>query len=96
MGAHRSEFEHHAVDRRFDVRLARPSWIVNRWLSAMLVLFQPQIVRLLHERDARIDAWRADHPDTNDVYEDRRLEVTSELAIDVETQVALVIRRLAG
>lgn len=81
---------------RFDLQLARPSWIVNRWLSAMVVLFHPQIVDLLHARDARIEAWRASHPDTNDVHEDRRLEVTSELAVDVEAQVEAVTRRLAG
>jgi hypothetical protein len=81
---------------RFDVRLGRPSWIVNRWLSAMVILFRPQIAGLLHARDARIGAWRAAHPDTNDPLEDRRLEVTSELAIDVEAQLDAVTRRLAG
>lgn len=81
---------------RFDMRVGRPSWITNRWLSAMVVLFQPQIIDLLHARDAGIEAWRAEHPDHNDVYEDRRLEVTSELDIDVDAQVAAVTRQLAG
>jgi len=71
----------------FDVQINKPSWPVNRWLTGMLRLFQPQIVHLLQERDERIRTWQREHPQTQNVYEDRRLEVTSEMPIDVEGQV---------
>jgi len=78
-----------AMIDRFAVAQARPSWPVNRWIGAMLRLFQPQIVALIDERDAAVEAWRAAHPDRN-VLEDRELEVTSAAAIDVERQIAAV------
>lgn len=74
---------------RFEIDHARPSWPVNRWLTAMLVLFRPMIEELVHERDATLERWRAEHPDT-DVYEDRGLEVMSERHITVEAQIASV------
>jgi len=75
---------------RFSVDLARPSWPLNRWLSAMFRLFRPQMSMLLAERDAAIMSWRRRHRGKVHVFEDRRLEVASELAIDVEGQLALV------
>ena len=70
----------------FDMKIDKPSWSVNRWLTGMLRLFRPQIEDLLQQRDARIRQWQAANPGVN-VYEDRRLEVTSQLQIDVEAQV---------
>jgi hypothetical protein len=80
----------------FDVRMDKPSWSVNRWLTGLLRLFRPQIEALLRRRDERVHAWQREHPETENVYEDRRLEVTSQLAIDVETQVRLLERRLGS
>jgi hypothetical protein len=80
---------------RFDVRINKPSWPVNRWLSAMLRLFRPEIETLLQERDACIRTWREAHPEVADVYEDRKLEVTSEIAIDIEDQVRALEAALA-
>lgn len=79
----------------FDVRMNKPSWPVNRWLTGMLRLFRPQIEELLQERDARIRSFEREQPDTSNVYEDRRLEVTSELDISVEGQVEALETRLA-
>jgi hypothetical protein len=67
---------------------------VNRWLSALLRLFRPQIEVLLRQRDERVRAWQRQHPEV-DSYEDRRLEVTSQLAIDLDAQVRLIENRLA-
>jgi len=78
----------------FDMRMDKPSWSVNRWLTGMLRLFRPQIEELLQQRDQRVRAWRLDNPDVN-TYEDRGLEVTSQLPIDVEAQVRLLEERLA-
>ena len=68
---------------KFTIDIAQPSWPVNLWVSNMLVLFRPQIVELIHARDAAIANWAQAHPDRN-VYEDRELEVTSVAEIRVE------------
>ncbi len=75
-----------AMVERFAIGHARPSWPVNRWITAMIRLFRPQIEDLVRERDKAVAAWAASHPDV-DVYEDRRLEVTSQLRISVEDQI---------
>ena len=64
---------------------ARPSWPVNRWISAMIRLYRPEIGALLDRRDAAVAAWRRDHPDSN-VYEDRKLELTSVMDVDVDAK----------
>jgi len=74
---------------------AQPSWPVNMWISAMLRLFDPQIRMLIGERDRVVEAWARDHPDEN-VYEDRDLEVTSTMDIDVDAQIAAIDQALAG
>jgi hypothetical protein len=53
------------------------------------MLFRPQIQALIDERDDVVDAWRTAHPKEN-VFEDRNLEVTTELMIDVDTQIRLI------
>ena len=73
---------------------ADPSWPTNRWLSAMLRLFQPQIVALVEARDEALAKWRNKHPE-RDVFEDRELEITSGLDIFVEEQIERVRRALS-
>lgn len=79
---------------RFEIDHARPSWPLNRWLSALVRLFQPQIVELLRERDRVLAEWRAAHPES-DVFEAREIEVLSEQAISVEDQIRAVQAALA-
>lgn len=74
---------------RFTIDHVHPCLATNRWLSSLLRLFRPQIEALLLERDKAIRAWQRQHPD-RDVYEDRELEVTSEIGIDIDEQAALV------
>lgn len=73
----------------FVVDHARPSWPANRWITALLRMFRPQIEDLLYQRDAAIRRWAEAHPGGN-VHEDRALEVTSQTAISVEEQLAAV------
>ncbi len=77
----------------FIVDHAWPSWATNRWITAMLTLFKPQIADLLRERDRVVAAWQAAHPD-RDVFEDRELDVTSIVPISVEEQIAALEARL--
>ncbi len=79
---------------RFRVDHTYPCLAVNRWITAMFVLFRPQIEALLNERDRTIAAHAARHPD-RDVYEDRALEIASIAEIDVDRQIADVRRALA-
>jgi hypothetical protein len=78
---------------RFAIDLARPSWLINRWISSMLRLFRPQIEALLVERDRAVADWQRRHPKL-EVLEDRRLEVTSTLDISVEDQLQRVAAAL--
>lgn len=74
----------------FRIDHAFPSWPVNIWMSNLLVLFRPQVEWLLRERDRVVAEWQADHAGV-DVYEDRSLEITSSLLINVEAQIRDVL-----
>jgi hypothetical protein len=78
----------------FRIDHADPSWPTNRWMTAMMVLFKPQIAALLEHRDAVVEAWAGEHPGV-DVFEDRDLEVTGWLDISVDDQLEAVRRALA-
>ena len=73
----------------FEMDHTYPCLASNKWITAMIVLFRPQIEALLHARDRSIEQWRKKAPDT-DVYEDRELEITSITKIDVPKQIASV------
>ncbi len=72
---------------RFNIDHAWPSWPVNRWISAMMVLFRYHVESLLRHRDEVVLAWQDASP-VEDVFEDRRLDVTGYLPIDVEKWMA--------
>ena len=76
---------------KFDMTCAAPSPTLNRWVSAVIRMFRPQIADLLRARDERIAAFRVAHPD-NDVLEDRALQVTSELPVDFLAQIRAIER----
>ena len=72
----------------FRVYSDRPSATLNRWLGAVVRLFQPEIATLLRDRDRAIleQRWRW----RGNVLEDPRLEVTSNLDIDLDARLARV------
>jgi len=74
---------------RWRIDHAYPSWPVNRWLCAMLVLFRPQVEALLLERDRVIDAWR-DALGGEDVLERRDLEMLAYMPISIEETTGAV------
>ena len=63
---------------KFDLHMPRPSYLVNRWLTAIFVAHHDAIAGLIAARDAKLAA----HVPATDVAprEDRALEVTSEIA----------------
>jgi hypothetical protein len=74
---------------RFQIDHTFPCLAVNRWITAMVDLFRPQIEALVTARDETVAHWAQAHPD-RDVYEDRELEVTSIIDIDADRQIAAV------
>lgn len=64
---------------RFDVQMPKPSYLVNRWLSAVLRRYEGEIAILVRRRDEVLLA----HMPTGDIdaREDRSLEVTSALLL---------------
>jgi hypothetical protein len=74
----------------FVIAEREPSAVLNRWIGAMIQLFRPQIAALLHARDETVMAWRRRR--RTQVFEDPRLEITSSLDIQLDTQLALVDR----
>ncbi len=72
---------------RFVIDLSRPSWPLNRWITAMFVLFRSEIEDLIRQRDAVVERWIREHP-KQDVFENRDLEVASGQAIDLDARMA--------
>lgn len=75
----------------FEIDHAWPSWPVNRWITALLTLFRPQVRALLAQRDAVVEDWARRHPE-GEALQDRRLELTGWIAIDPLRQVAKLDR----
>jgi len=84
-----------AMLERFRIDHAWPSWPVNRWLGAMLVLFRPHIEQLLLQRDHVIGAWRERFPGV-DVLELRELDILAHTWISVDQTIAGVRAALGG
>lgn len=74
---------------RFAIKTWSSSRLLNQWLTAMFVLYRPQIEQSLIARDRVIEVWQSMHPDQN-VFEDRRLEVTSKVDICLQTQLEVL------
>ena len=79
----------------FDMGHAAPSRTADRWVTAMVALFRPQIEELLRERDTRVELHSRLRPG-GDVHEDRELEVISVAEISVDEQIAAVEAALAA
>jgi len=78
---------------QFEIDHAAPSWPVNRWITAMVRCFRPQIEAPLKQRDQVIASYR--DGSLADVLEDRRLEITGSLPIDLESWRQLLLETLA-
>jgi len=88
-GAWRNAAETMRLLHRFRIDHAHPSWPVNHWIAAMMILFRPHIEALLRHRDAVVSNWARRHPD-RDALEDRELEVTGYLPISMDSWIDAV------
>ncbi|HEV7291250.1 MAG TPA: hypothetical protein VGN79_02935 [Devosia sp.] len=61
---------------RFDMQMPQPSYLVNRWISAIFRAYEGEIEDLIRQRDQTLEHHLA--PEGQKVREDRALEVTSE------------------
>jgi hypothetical protein len=75
---------------RFRIDLSGPAPLVNQWITAMFVLFRPEMAALLAARDAKVMSWRRRHRGKIHVLEDRRLEVAASAEIDLDDHLARV------
>jgi hypothetical protein len=64
---------------RFDMQMPAPSYLVNRWLTAIFVAYQDEIAELIRKRDVVLAAHSS--PGGTPPREDRGLEVTSEFRL---------------
>ena len=65
---------------KFEVSHDQHSRLANTWVTAMVRLFHEPIRSLLEVRDEVIADWQKEHPQ-EDVFKDKRLEVTSVLPL---------------
>jgi hypothetical protein len=78
---------------RFSIGGDAPSPL-DRWLAALIGFFRPTIAQLLAERDAAIMNFRRRRRGKVHVLEDRRLEIASWTAIDVDAEIRRVLAAL--
>jgi hypothetical protein len=70
-----------ALLERFDMQMPLPSYLTNRWLTAIVGLYGDEIAELIRQRDVKLAGHRS--ADGTPAREDRSLEVTSELFVDL-------------
>ena len=80
---------------RFELRTEAPSALLNRWLTALVRLFRPEIAVLLRQRDKAVQEWQWRWGRRGHVFEDTRLEIASRFDIDLEARLALAERQIA-
>lgn len=79
---------------RFVITERGPSGLLNRWVSAMIRLYRPQVAALLRARDGTVMSWRRRR--RTHVFDDARLEITSRLDIDLDVQLAFLRAARSG
>ncbi len=68
---------------------AYPSWPTNQWMNAMMRLFYPQILYLIHKRDDVLTFWNQKHPGMH-IFDNHDLEILSEQPISVDLQMEVI------
>lgn len=84
---YRAEDVVHLLDR-FAFAEPSPTALADRWLVAVLRLLRRPIVELIMERDAAVMDWRRRRSRQSHVFDDRRLEITSEREVDFAAELA--------
>lgn len=66
---------------RFNVEMADPDYLVNRWLTAVVTRYEDDIAKLNRQRDERLKSLARPLPE---LLGDRSIEVLSEMAISAQ------------
>ena len=77
---------------RFELRTGTPSGFLNRWLTALVRLFRPEIAVLLRQRDKAVQEWQWRWRRRGQVFEDTRFEIASSFEVDLKARLSLVER----
>lgn len=64
--------------QRFNVEMAEPDYLVNRWLTAVVARYEDDIAKLNRERDERLEAMARP---LQEILDDRSIEVLSEMKL---------------
>ncbi len=75
--------------KNFNVEHAHPSYVVNRWLKAMLTFFEPQVDALIDERDERLMQYQQGIS-LKVILEDQEFDVITEEKISIDTQIRVI------
>jgi hypothetical protein len=74
---------------RFAFAEPSPVSLADRWLLSVLRLLREPIIELILERDAAVMDWRRRRSRQSHVFDDRRLQVTSEQEVDFAAALAV-------
>lgn len=74
---------------RFQIDVAQPDPRTSAWVTAMVRLYRPEFEAMLRRRDEVLQDWMSRYSD-QDVAQDRRLQITSEVAVDLPGQIARI------
>jgi hypothetical protein len=69
------------LDENWMINRARPSWLVLKWLDALLTLTRPWVEKLLSSRD-RVVGWGEEGRSLSAILDDRDTHILSELPLD--------------
>lgn len=83
------------VDEGFEINRARPSWLVNQWLMALVMLVRPQMEALLRDRDQALGWADPTKAVAEAQTEDRERHILSEMSFDL-MRVLADVRQEAG
>jgi hypothetical protein len=65
--------------------------LLDRWLGAMIRMLRPQIAALIRARDDTVMDWRRRRSRQRHVFDDHRLEVTSEATLDIAAELTALL-----
>jgi len=79
----------------FDMTVRQPRYALNRWITAVVAMFRPQIEDLLRARDVHLMRLAAEKPGRS-ALEDRALHITSQTQVDFLAQIGTIEAACAG
>ncbi|MBI3211534.1 MAG: hypothetical protein HYZ47_02475 [Simkania negevensis] len=73
----------------FQIEHAYPSWVVNQWLQDLLILFRPQLIDCIKERDQLLSE-KQEKKELKKFLKDQSIEMLSQIEISIKEQLQLI------